>query len=246
MEEKMTIAEFLKKYENAKKNDFTEDGSMSLKNEFANLWEDYISKNPFSHQSKIYLIQGAKFDSAELLWKYICEKNSIVDDAKKNVREEFGGDKENTEKQDKKYSKKITIPSHILELLAIVEMQKLQEKETSRLNEKIHSLENEIISLKNDMCNLNNIIDQKQSEIEDLKNEVTEQKALKSVIAKDEAQKVNETYKKLANELNYGYSMYLEAKEMEMSVDLGNVLRDTLDEVYAKLNSFGIKLGEQK
>ena len=238
MQEKMTIDKFLKKYESAKKSDFTEDGNKTLKVEFVNIWEDYISKNPFSHQSKLYLIQGAKFDSAELLWKYICDKNSIVEDARKNVREEFNEDKENL--------KKLNSSPHLFEMFSFLETLKLQEKETFRLKEKIHSLENEILGLKSDIRNRDNTIDEKQSEIEGLKDEVAEQKALKSVIEKDEAQKVSETYQKIANELNYGYSMYLEAKEMEMSADLGNVLRDTLDEVYAKLNSFGIKLGEQK
>ena len=76
-----------------------------------------------------------------------------------------------------------------------------------------------------------------------MKNDLAEQKALKNVIAKDESQKTLENYQKIANELSYGYSMFQESKDMEMSSDLGEVLRDQMNDVYEILSKNGIVLG---
>ena len=224
---------FLEKYAYAKKSSYTSDGNTTLKDKFKELWENYISRNPFSHQSKIYLIQGNGFDSAELFWEYICEKYPNVNESKSEVKEEL------------KDKHKGNIPSHLLELLTFLQELKNHEKALSKKEQKIYSLENEILGLKNDIRNRDNEILKKQEEIEHLHNEVVEQKALKSVIAKDEAQKVSENYQQIAHELGYGYSTFLEAKDMDMSCELGEVLRDQLSEVYEILSKHRIILGVQ-
>lgn len=225
------LKNFLEKYKSAKKNDYMPDDNITLKDKFKELWEEYILRNQLSKQSKIYLIQGYKFDSPELLWKYICDKHSTVDEAKKEAKEEFKDFNGN-------------IPSHILELLTFIQELKNHENEISKKIQKIHSLENEKSCLNNRISDLKKVLDDKQIEIENLKNDLAEQKELKSVVAKDEAQKVGETYKKIANELNYGYSTFLEAVNMEMSIELGEVLRDQLKEIYEILLKNGIKCGE--
>lgn len=233
--EEKEIKDFLNKYKDAKKTDFTSDGSISLKDKFKELWENYISRNPFSHQSKVYLFQGFKFESSNLLWKYICDKNSCVDKAKSEVKEEF---------ESPQQKGKTDIPQHLLELFTFLQVLNNHEKEIAKQRDIEHSLKNKILGLESDIRNLKTKIEQKQLEIENLHNAVAEQKELKSVIAKDEAQKVVENYQKISNELSYGYSTFLEAKDMPMSADLGEILRDQLREVYAILSKHGISFGE--
>lgn len=224
------INDFLNEYKDSKKSDFTKDGICKLKDKFKELWEIYTAKNnPFAQQAKTYLLRGNKYDSHESLWKTICEKYDDVESAKQEVKEEF----------------KEEIPSHLFELFTFIQVLKNQEKELSKREKKIYSLQNEVLGLNSDIRNLDNIISELQQKIANLENAIAEQKALKNVIAKDETQKTLENYQKIANELSYGYSIFQESKDMEMSLDLGEVLRDQLNDIYAILSKNGIILGAQ-
>ena len=229
------LSSFLSKYENAKATDYTEDGNTLLKDKFKLLWDDYISNNVFSHQSKLFLIRGGKFKSADLLWKYISEKYPSVVEANNDIRDEF---------KDVKKDLKLTIPSELSELFVFLQELKNQQKEISKREQKIRSLENEFLVLKNDIRNLENELFERQKEIEQLRNDIIEEQRLKSVQIKDEGQKVIETYKKIANELNYAHSTFLEAENMEMNSDLGEVLRDQLKEIFETLSKHGIVFGD--
>lgn len=232
--DKNNINDFLNEYKESKKNDFTKDGKYKLKEKFKELWETYKAKNdPFLHQGKIYLLRGSKYDSHKLLWKIICEKYAVVESAKQEVKEEF---KEENDGE---------IPSHLLELFTFIQELKNQEKELAKRSEEIHRLQNNVLGLTTDIRNRDNTISELKQAISNLENALAEQKALKNVIAKDESQKTLENYKKIANELNYGYSMFQESKDMEMSADLGEVLRDQLNDIYAILSKNGIILGAQ-
>ena len=227
------ISKFLNKYKDSKKSDLTEDKSQNLKDRFKELWEAHIRQNPFNHQTKLYLINGNKFDSHELLWKFMCDRFPRINDAKLQVNEEF--------KDDYKGS----IPSHLLELFTFLQEISNQDNEMYKKNEEVKKLRNTKEALNCDINNLNNKIHELNDEIEQLHQAVEEQKKLKSVIAKDESQKTVENYQKIADELSYGYSVFEESKSMEMSSDLGEVLRDQLNEIYSILSKNGIKLGAQ-
>lgn len=230
--DKIEINDFLNEYKDSKKGDFTKDGKYKLKDKFIEAWETYKAKNnPFSHQAKTYLLKGNKYDSHELLWKILCERYSVVETAKQEVKEEF------KEEYDGK------IPAHLLELLTFIQELNNQEKELSKRAEEIHGLQNRVLGLNSDIRNRDTTISELQQKIENLENALAEQKALKNVIAKDESQKTLENYQKIANELSYGYSMFQESKDMDMSSDLGEVLRDQLNDVYEILSKNGIVLG---
>lgn len=230
--ENIDINTFLKEYKESKKTDYTKDGKIKLKDKFKELWETYKAKNnPFSHQAKIYLLNGSKYDSHELFWKLICESYPVVENAKKEVNEEFR----------EEYEAKL--PQHLLELFTFIQTLTNKEKELSKRAEEINALHNQIISLNCNIRNRDKTISELQEKIADLKNDLAEQKALKNVIAKDESQKTLENYQKIANELSYGYSMFQESKDMEMSSDLGEVLRDQMNDVYEILSKNGIVLG---
>lgn len=225
------ISKFLKKYKDSKKSDLTEDNSKNLKDKFKELWEEHIRQNPFNHQTKLYLINGNKFDSSELLWKFMCNRFSKINDAKLQVNEEFKDDIESS------------VPSHLLELFTFLQEINNQDNEMYKKNEEIKKLMNTRDSLNCDIINLKNDIRNLNEEIVNLKEAVEEQKKLKNVIAKDESQKTIENYQKIADELSYGYSVFEESKNMDMSTELGEVLRDQLSEIYSILLKNGIKLG---
>ena len=227
------ISKFLNKYKDSKKSDFTEDGTQTLKDKFKVLWEYYSEHNPFNHQSKVYLISGNKFDSYESLWKFMCNRFPKINDAKLQVNEEFKDDINGN------------IPTHLLELLTFLQEIDNQNKEIYKKNEEIKKLINTNQGLNCDINNLKSEIQNLNEQIEQLKEAVEEQKKLKNVIAKDESQKTVENYQKIADELSYGYSVFEESKSMEMSSDLGEVLRDQLNEIYSILSKNGIKLGAQ-
>ena len=227
------ISKFLSQHKNSKKSDFTEDGSQTLKDKFKSLWEYHVEHNPFNHQSKLYLINGNKFDSYESLWKFMCNRFPTINDAKLQVNDEFKDDVEGN------------IPSHLLELLTFLQEIDNQDREIFKKNEEIKKLinTNQVLNcdINNQKINIRNL----NEEIEHLKEAVEEQKKLKNIIAKDETQKTVENYQKIADELSYGYSVFQESKNMDMSIDLGEVLRDQLNEMYSILSKNGIKLGAQ-
>lgn len=227
------ISKFLNKYKDSKKSDLTEDNSQNLKDRFKELWEAHIRQNPFNHQTKLYLINGNKFDSSELLWKFMCNRFPRINDAKLQVNEEFKEDLEGS------------IPTHLLELFTFLQEINNQDNEIYKKNEEIKKLTNTKDALNCDINNFKNDIIKLKDEIEHLNEAVEEQKQLKNVIAKDESQKTVENYQRIADELSYGYSVFEESKNMEMSIDLGEVLRDQLNEIYSILSKNGINLGAQ-
>lgn len=179
----------------------------------------------------MYLIEGKKYDSHKLLWKTLCERYSAVENAKNEVNEEF---EENNKKK---------IPIELLQLFTFAKELNNQEKEQSKRAEKINGLNNKVLGLNNDIKKRDNIISDLQQQIANLENALAEQKALKNIIAKDESKKTQETYQKIANELNYCYSLFQDSKDMEMSSDLGEVLRDQLRDIFTILSKNGIILG---
>ena len=126
------ISKFLNKYKDSKKSDLTEDKSQNLKDRFKELWEAHIRQNPFNHQTKLYLINGNKFDSHELLWKFMCDRFPRINDAKLQVNEEF--------KDDYKGS----IPSHLLELFTFLQEISNQDNEMYKKKEEVKKLNSQL------------------------------------------------------------------------------------------------------
>ena len=109
-------------------------------------------------------------------------------------------------------------------------------------NKKILKLENKNCLLNSDIMNLKKDIEDRDNQIDCLNKKVTEQKQITSIIEKDESQKVRETYQKIAEMLNYDYSSFKEAKDVEMSNELGEVFKNQLSNIFNVLNQVGINL----
>lgn len=109
-------------------------------------------------------------------------------------------------------------------------------------NKKILKLENKNCLLNSDIMNLKKDIEDRDNQIDCLNKKVTEQKQITSIIEKDESQKVRETYQKIAEMLNYDYSFFKEAKDVEMSNELGEVFKNQLSNIFNVLNQVGINL----
>ena len=108
-----------------------------------------------------------------------------------------------------------------------------------------HARSNEVAKLGMDNRHLREELETIYTDRERLKNELEEQKHLTEVVAKDEIQKFIETKRKLADELYYGHSLLSESLAMEMSVELGFILRDHLKEIYDILSKYEITVGAQ-
>lgn len=198
-----------------------------LNKQFKKHWEEYISSNSFSHQAKLFLVQGKNFGSSDLLREYICSYFSSTKSIEDNIKEEFTGSE---------------IPPRLLEQLVFMQELNNQEMEISKQNARINSLENKKLGLESDVRVLNDKIEALRAEIEHLNNEIVEQKRLREVVSKDEKQKTVEAFQKIANALRYGHETFKEAKDMNMSLELGEVLRDQLGDIYSVLSKYGVRL----
>lgn len=235
---------FLKEYAGSKKNDSYGDEKKTLGEKFWELWKEY-SKQDLSHQSFVYLIQGNKFDADKLLWEYIYEKKTnIMDKAKEKVAEELRD--ENSARKDRGEAKLSNPPENLRKMLEIWNALTVLESNVTSRDKHIASLKDDNNQLNREKQDLEHKIIRKDEEIEGLKKEIENLRELNSIIARDEAHKVTENYARLAKSLSVCYSTFQETKNMNMSSDLGEVMRNQLRDVFNILSKHEINFGGEK
>ena len=153
-------------------------------------------------------------------------------------------DGKNSKKQNKKIDTKTTKECNQLreEYNQLTVAKEEVDANLMDANKKILKLENKNCLLNSDIMNLKKDIEDRDNQIDCLNKKVTEQKQITSIIEKDESQKVRETYQKIAEMLNYDYSFFKEAKDVEMSNELGEVFKNQLSNIFNVLNQVGINL----
>ena len=127
----------------------------------------------------------------------------------------------------------------------IEEYKNISEKNLSRAitsEKKCASLTDEIEKINKEKEELNNLISSMRESISLLKKEIEERKNMNDVISSVESKKSDETMKKIASKLKIEYDEFKEAQAVEMSVELGEVLKDIISNIFDKLNKSGIKV----
>lgn len=234
---------FLKKYGDSKKNESYEDEKITVKDKFWELWKEEDSKKLYSSpQSFVHLIRGSKFEADKLLMEFMRENLlkegfKIVDD---KLREENSARKE---RKEDKLKKPLGTLHDMLGIFYTIENQR---ENIATNNNLISNLKFEKKELLEAVNNKDQIIAKKEEEIAKLKKELEEQRRLNSLIAQDESQKVSENYGRIEKDLSFCYSLFLKAKDMTMNLDLGEVMRDQLRDVFNTLSNHGINMEDAK
>ena len=75
-----------------------------------------------------------------------------------------------------------------------------------------------------------------------LEQEIEERKQFTDTVIKNRENQSQEFINKLASKLRYEYMDFLDARELEMSVDLGENMRLQLESVFSILNKNGVNI----
>lgn len=134
-------------------------------------------------------------------------------------------------------------------------IKELEEKEThakdeiiglnNRLSEiarRLHASENRETLLQYDKRELNEKIEALNNSIKQKDEEIAERKNMNSAIASIEAHKTDEVFNKIAARLKIEYDELKEANDLPMTIELGEVIKGLLKNVFEKLAAFGIKM----
>lgn len=235
---------FLQKYGDSKKNESYEDEKITVKDKFWELWKEEDFKNLYtSHQAFVHLIRGSKLEADKLLMEGMLE-DSMLKDGIKTVNDKLH--EENSARKERKEDKLKEPPEALRDMLAVFYTIEDKRKTIANKNNYIAELESKNKQQLKEINNKEQTIAKDVEEIAKLKKEIEEQRRLNSLIAQDESRKVLENYGRIAKDLAFCYSLFLKAKDMTMSLDLGEVMRTQLRDVFNTLSCHGITMEDAK
>lgn len=123
------------------------------------------------------------------------------------------------------------------------------QKEIEALKTQVASKNADIATLNEKNGELNYLVSSKGKEIERLQEEVAAKEAeiadrikLADILSKDKSKQSDAVLQRLSSELASYYEDFIGAQEMEITAELGEVLRDQLSDVYQILKKNGISL----
>ena len=114
--------------------------------------------------------------------------------------------------------------------------------ENKTIKDKKDNLEKENVILKETIQNIEHTNTIQADEIVQLKDELSHRNEVIDIVKADKGKSFEEYKNTLTADLNIYYKDYMELKEMEMSIEVGMALQDTLEGVFKKLAKNGIFL----
>lgn len=156
-------------------------------------------------------------------------------------------------KPEEDTSNLFTLAAHLKslssKLFTASEEQKADKKELIRLNEAFSELkkqhritEEELFKKRNELDSASKIITEQKENIVELKAEIERLKAVISVYSEDKQSSMDGQLNAIASKLKSQYSELKDALDMEMTVEIGEILRDNLLQVFKILSKAGIDI----
>lgn len=192
-----------------------------------------------NEDSCINIIPDTKSTHADLVYKSDPDNKS----------EDFNPKKfkvtllESVEKIEKYISKtEEEIDSYRIKLSTEKENLLKQKKENEELKNQIDSLSNKIQELNACIANKEECIENQKKEIQTIIAETERLKSIIAVYSDDKQSSQSETLNAIASKLKQEYKDFVEAEDMEMTIDLGENLRDQIKSIFKILIKSGIDI----
>ena len=161
--------------------------------------------------------------------------------------EEVSLDIEKISKELLETKNKLTDSNNLIEDLKIkntktYELLTEAENRASSLSTKLTNANIQIDKLNNQIKEIQDEKTKLQGEIINLKNEITDSHNMNEVITSVQTKRIDTTLNRISSQLKVEYEEFKEANSVEMSKELGEVLKEIIKSIFDKLSKAGIKM----